>query len=193
MNDWRWNLKTKLYRCVRISFPFNIILKRENKRLESILCDIEINNKKVVDLGTGTGNVLKYFSNSNLVLGIDLTFSMLQVTRQLYPGIKLIQADALKLPVKTDSVELITAIGLSEYLSDIESLFMEAHRLLKADGFLLLTFSPGGIWTSLRLLLGYPIYPRTLNELISIASSERFRLIKDTHSVMQVQVLFQKI
>jgi ubiquinone/menaquinone biosynthesis C-methylase UbiE len=193
MTSWLWNLKAKLYRSVRKSFPFNLILKSENKRLELLLCSLDIDGKKVVDLGTGTGNALQYLTDSNFVCGIDLTFSMLKVARQLYPGVELIQADALKLPVKTNAVEIVTAVGLSEYMRDIESLFKESYRLLKTNGYLIITFSPPGIWTGLRLLIGHSIFPRTLDELKKIAQNERFQLIENHRSLMQIQVLFQKI
>lgn len=192
MNDLLWSLKAKFYRSLRANFPFNIILKGENKKLELILDSIRIKNKKVVDLGTGTGNVLQYLVSSNLVFGIDLTFSMLKTAKQFYPGANLIQANVLELSIKKKSVELVTAIGLSEYLRDIESLFKETNRILKFNGFLVLTFSPRGICTWLRLLFGHPIYSRTLADLITIAKNERFQLVQNSHSLMQGQVLFQK-
>lgn len=193
MNNFRWNLKAKLYRSLRSRFPFNLILEGENKKLELILRAIDTTNKKVIDLGTGVGNALQYLTHFKLVIGVDLTFSMLQAARQTYPGVKLIQADALLLPIKTNSIQLVTAVGLSEYLLDIESFFKEAFRILKFDGFMILTFSHRGIWSRLRLLLGHPIYPRALEELITIAKSERFQIVKNSYSLMQGQVLVKKI
>ena len=193
MNDPIWSLKAKFYRTLRTNFPFNFILKKENKKLESILGSIEIRNKKIVDLGTGTGNVLQFLVDSKLAIGIDFTFSMLQSTRQFYPEANLLQANAIKLPIKHSSVELVTAVGLSEYLKNSKSLFKETCRVLKNNGFLVLTFSPRGICSRLRLLLGHKIYPRTFTNLVAIAKSEGYQIIKNSHSLMQAQVLFQKI
>lgn len=193
MNDPLWSLKAKFYRSLRSSFPFNFILKEENKKLELILGSIEVRNKTIVDLGTGAGNVLQYLVDSKLTIGIDFTFSMLQSTRQSYPGVYLLQTNTMALPIKNNSIEVVTAVGVSEYLNNIELFFKETFRILKNDGFLVLTFSPRGIWSRLRLLLGHAIYTRTLTDLITIAKSERFQIIKNSNSLMQSQVLFQKI
>lgn len=192
MNDSLWNLNAKLYRSVRTGFPFNLILNGENRNLKLLLRSIEIKGKRVVDLGTGTGNVLYYLGDADPCLGIDLTFDMLKRAQQNYPDAKLVVADALKLPIKTDSAELMTTVGLSEYLKDVKPLFKEAYRILKDSGCLLLTFSPPGIWTRLRVLLGHPIYPRTLDELKVIALNEKFHFMRNTHSLMQGQALFEK-
>jgi ubiquinone/menaquinone biosynthesis C-methylase UbiE len=192
MNDPIWSLKAKFYRTLRTNFPFNFILKKENKKLESILGSIGISNKKTLDLGTGTGNVLQYLVDSKLTIGIDFTFSMLQSMRQYYPETNLLQANAIALPIKHGSLELVTAVGLSEYLKNVEPLFKETCQVLKKNGFLLLTFSPRGIWSRLRLLLGHKIYPRTFADLDAIAKSEGFQIIKNSNSIMQSQVLFQK-
>jgi ubiquinone/menaquinone biosynthesis C-methylase UbiE len=192
MSDLRWKLKAKLYRSIRSSFPFNLILRGENRKLELIVRSLVTTNEKVIDLGTGIGNALQYLTHFKHVIGVDFTFSMLQVARQLYPYVNLIQADALFLPIKSNSVSLVTAIGLSEYILDIEFFFREAFRILKYGGFLVFTFSPRGIWSWLRLLLGHSIYPRTLEELITIAKRERFQIVKNSYSLMQGQVLIRK-
>ena len=193
MNNSLWNLKAKLYRYLRSRFPFNLVLKGENKRLELILRSIDITGKKVIDLGTGTGNVLQFLASTDVQFGIDSTFSMLKLAKQLHTRANLIQADVLKLPIKNNSVELAVAVGLSEYLKDIKSLIMEVYHILKLNGFLVITFSPSGIWTRLRLILGHPIYPRTFEELITIAKQERFQFVKNSYSLMQGQVLFKKV
>lgn len=192
MSDLLWNLKAKLYRLLRANFPFNLILEGENKKLEIMLGSIDIANQRIIDLGTGTGNVLHYYTNFKPVIGVDLIYAMLQIARRCFPGVNYVQANALDLPIQTNSVQLITAVGLTEYVWDIESFFKEQFRILTADGFLVLTFSPQGIWTRLRLLLGHQIYPRALENLVTIAKSERFQIIKSSYSLMQGQVLFQK-
>ena len=74
MNDPIWSLKAKFYRTLRTNFPFNLILKEENKKLKLMLSSIEVSNKTIVDLGTGTGNVFQFFVDSKLTIGIDFTF-----------------------------------------------------------------------------------------------------------------------
>ncbi|UCE04460.1 MAG: class I SAM-dependent methyltransferase [bacterium] len=193
MTNLLWNLKAKFYLTIRKIIPFNLILKSENRNIEILLRSFNIKGKKVIDLGTGTGNILRYLKNSGFVLGIDRSLAMLLATKQIYPEVILIQADTLKLAIKKNSFELITAVGLSEYLKDINFLFKEVYRVLKNNGFFLMTFSPSGIWTRLRLLLGLRVYPRTLEEIVVIAEAMNFRLVRNDQTLMQAQVLFQKL
>lgn len=193
MNDFLWHVKANLYRSARKCFPFNLILKGENEKLKSLLKSVDTQKKIVLDLGTGTGNVLQFFNDANVVLAVDSNFSMLQITRRLNPGAILIQADALKLPIKSNTIHFITAVGLSEYASDIESLLNEIFRALIKNSFLILTFSPKGFWTRLRLVLGHQIFPVSLDVIERIARKEHFQKVANARSLMQEQVLFKRI
>jgi len=193
MNDFLWHVKSKFYRATRKRFPFNLILKGENKKLNILLDLVDTKGKIILDLGTGTGNVLQFLNDAHVVFAIDSNYSMLQVTKRLYPNVVLIQADALKLPVKSNSIHIITAIGLSEYVGEIESLFKEIFQAQLKDSFLVLTFSPRGFWTRLRSVLGHSIYPGTLNDMAKIARKEHFQMVNNRRTLMQEQVLFRHI
>ena len=170
-----------------------MILKGENKKLNILLNSIDRKGKIVLDLGTGTGNVLQFLNSARVVVAIDSNFSMLQVTKRLNPNVVLIQADASNLPIKLDSIHIVIAIGLSEYVREIEMLLKEISLILKRNSFLVFTFSPRGFWTRLRLLLGHSIYPRTFNDIKINARKEHFQKVSNSRSLMQEQVLFRHI
>jgi ubiquinone/menaquinone biosynthesis C-methylase UbiE len=193
MNNWLWRLKAKIYRPIRSGFPFNLVLKFENNRLNDILKSIAIKDLCVIDLGTGTGNVIQFLPEANRILGIDKTFEMLQQAWASFPNTKFIRADALAIPLKSNSVELITAIGLTEYIENLSICFSEVQRLLKRNGYFVVSYSPSGLWTRLRLLLGHAIFPKRLEQLIEIAKQEQMQLIKSSRTLMQGQILFQKV
>jgi len=192
MNKWLWQLKAKLYDSVRNWFPFSLILKAENRKVAALIESIELRQRNVVDLGTGTGNGLPLFAAANYVVALDLSYHMLRAARRNFGNVKFIQADCNRSPFKSGVFDVISAIGLSEYLSDIEAFFAESFRLLKKDGFLLMTCAPPGLWTRLRLFLGHVIYPRTIESLQSIGKKKGFRVIRISASFMQSQLLFQK-
>ena len=191
MNNLLWSLKAKLYQALRHGVPFNFILAGENKKLNRLVASLDLKTKRVIDLGTGTGNAIQFLNDAQIVLGIDVTFQMLQAAKNCYPEAKLIQADASQVPAKSNSVDVITAIGLSEYIEDINLLFSEFVRLLKNGGYLVFTFSPPAFWTSVRLLLGHRIYPRYFDEILLIAKKSRLHLVKKSRTFMQEQILFQ--
>ena len=193
MSKFFWDVKEKLYRIFRYRFPFHCIIQQENNNIERLLNSIGTNGKKIADLGTGNGNALKFFEEAIESFGVDVTFSMLRRARQLHPEVSMIQADAIRLPLQNRSVDIATAIGLSEYIKDIELLLIEVHRILKDNGHLLFTFSPFGITTIMRSMFGNRIYPRNLKQIEEIAKRMRFQVIRTEHSFMQWQVLLRKI
>ena len=193
MINYRWGLKAQLYRIFRSWFPFNIILKRENQNLKLLLQSFETKGKKVIDLGSGTGNVLQFFQDADQLWGIDITLEMLRIAKQLFPDAVLVQANVSQLPLKKESFDVVTAVGVSEYLKNPEPLFEETRRILKSTGHLLITYSPSGIWTGFRSLLGHRIYPGKLEQIKATGERTDFQFVKQTHSFMQCQVLFQKM
>ena len=193
MNKFLWDLKAKLYRMLRCRFPVHFIIQQENRNLERLLQSIEIDGRRIVDLGTGTGNALYCFAQAAESFGVDLTLSMLLAAKQIHPGVSMIQADAVTLPLQNESADIVSAIGLSEYIKAIELLFIEVHRILKDRGYFLFTFSPYGIFTALRFLLGNRIYPRSMEQIEQIATKVGFQVVHTGHSFMQRQVLFHKI
>ncbi|MBC8183072.1 class I SAM-dependent methyltransferase [candidate division KSB1 bacterium] len=192
MNKLLWNLKTRYYKLFRSFYPFQRILNKENSNLVTLINQVELKGKSVLDLGVGTGNVLEYLNGAKSIIGLDFTYSMLLEARESYPNLPFIQADALSIPVKTKSMDMITAVGLIEYIKDIIPFFEETCRILKNGGCLVLTFSPANFWTRMRLLLGHPIYVRTSDQLKGVIQQYNFQIIDYQQSMMQHQVLLQK-
>jgi len=191
MTNLRWRLK-RWFIVLRDSLPFNSILKRENENFRLLLSAMGSGPKKVLDLGVGTGNVLRQLSESFQRFAIDFTLSMLKTTKKHFPSAHLVQADASILPFKSGSFDLVTAVGLLEYIQDIIPLFNEVCRTLKKEGFFIFTFAPRNLWSGLRILLGHQIRMRKLEQINSLVNICEFELVEVRHTMMQVQVLIKK-
>ncbi|NOZ61441.1 MAG: class I SAM-dependent methyltransferase [Calditrichaeota bacterium] len=191
MTNLRWRLK-RWFILLRDSFPVNSILKRENKNFRTLLSATGAGPQRVLDLGVGTGNVLRQFSDSFQCFAIDFTFSMLKTTKKNFPAAHLAQADANILPFKSEIFALVTAVGLLEYIEDTIPLFNEVCRVLKKKGFFIFTFAPKNLWSCLRILLGHQIRMRKLEQINSLANICEFELVEVRHTIMQVQVLIKK-
>jgi len=118
--------------------------------------------------------------------------SMLKMTKKRFPSAHLAQADASFLPFKSSSFDLVTAVGLLEYIHDTIPLFNEVYRTLRKEGFFILTFAPRNLWSGVRILLGHQIRMRNLEQINSLANIYEFELIEVKHTMMQVQVLIKK-
>jgi ubiquinone/menaquinone biosynthesis C-methylase UbiE len=94
-------------------------------------------NSSILDLGCGTGNILKiaeqYFEN---LYGIDVSFSMLRKAKEICPKAKLIRASADKLPFKPNTFDCVTLYSVLHHIYDIESVLEEIYVVLVNGGVL---------------------------------------------------------
>ena len=128
-------------------------------------------DKLVLDLCTGTGDLLpilkKRFGN---VVGADFCLPMLQFARSKNEkSTEIMQADALCLPFKDQSFDIVTvAFGVRNF-EDLEKGLREIQRVLKSDGkILVLEF---GQPNSLFFGSLYSFYSKYLMPLIGGAIS----------------------
>jgi SAM-dependent methyltransferase len=92
-----------------------------------------------LDLGCGTGGALDMLgTGAGQVIGLDLRPEGLADTRRRRPDGWLVQADAVRLPLRDATVDVITALDVLEHLDD-EAALDEIHRVLRPCGVLLLT------------------------------------------------------
>jgi demethylmenaquinone methyltransferase/2-methoxy-6-polyprenyl-1,4-benzoquinol methylase len=93
--------------------------------------------RDVLDLCCGTGDIARLFNAR--VVGADFTGPMLQVAANrdgtsIGPRIHWVQADALRLPFKDESFDVVSiGYGLRN-LADIGAGLREAHRVLRPGG-----------------------------------------------------------
>jgi len=103
---------------------------------------------KVLDLCTGTGDLLPLLAERcKEVVGGDFCEPMLDIARERYPKIKLVQCDALNLPFENDSFDAVTVAFGVRNLESLDKGLREMNRVLK----------PGG--TLVVLEFGQPTFP----------------------------------
>ncbi len=166
--------------------------------------------------GLGLGTLAR---TARRVIGLDLTPSLLTVARRTYGGrVPLVRGDAADLPFANGSFDAVLCFEAVYYFPDPAVFLREAHRVLRADGVLLLCsvnpdwldFNPSPysyryppaseIWQMLRnsgfaptMMGAFPAQPRTGWERIA-SSLKRFavrrRLIP---SSMRGKALFKRL
>lgn len=100
-----------------------------------------IDNKKIIDLGCGNGNMSKYFANNNAesILGVDISNNMLNEAKEINNDEKITY---LKLPLEdinsiNDRFDLAFSSLAFHYIEDFKKLIKDIHSLLNKDGILL--------------------------------------------------------
>ncbi|BBB32356.1 hypothetical protein TTHT_0790 [Thermotomaculum hydrothermale] len=89
-----------------------------------------------VDLGIGDGRIVDYLKKiSEKFYGIDISSKMLENCLKNHGNLDLINADLdFSIPLKSESVDLITAYFLFVHLKDAKGFIEEVYRVLKNNG-----------------------------------------------------------
>lgn len=110
----------------------------ERKQLFPALPNIK--GKKVLDVGAGTGRLtLELYKLGAEVTALDVSEKMLQELKKKNKNIETVVGDAENLPFPDNTFDMVTAAFLIVHLKDPIRFFDEAYRVLKNDGFFLVT------------------------------------------------------
>lgn len=119
------------------------------KLLSSVFKSYNIDKQRdlLFDLGCGTGLNLMSFSNQCRTVGADRSFTALGFCRQRnVQGV--FQCEAGSIPLKSDSVDVVTALDVLEHLQEDTEALKEIHRALKPGGLFIATVPAYGfLWS----------------------------------------------
>jgi ubiquinone/menaquinone biosynthesis C-methylase UbiE len=95
----------------------------------------------VIDIGAEAGRFSLLASNNNVtVIGIDIDAYSLRRLKQKNKDVTVIQADARKIPIKSDTCDAVFMIEVIDYIPEILDTIGECRRILKADFPLVFSF-----------------------------------------------------
>ncbi len=113
-----------------------------------------------LDVGTGTGEMLKKSKNEGLKVGVDMALGMLKEARRKCPQCYFLLADAENMPFKDSSFKTITLSLVYRHLADREAFLKEARRILKKEGGIgILDINRIKGTPLLLFLMNYPLKP----------------------------------
>ena len=95
--------------------------------------------KKILDVGCGTGKLVKYFNDNGFeALGCDKSPEAIKIAKTVNDSSSIKKATATSLPFKNHTFDLVTAISVIEHLTEngAENFIAEAKRVLRPNGFL---------------------------------------------------------
>lgn len=121
------NKKTMMYYLCRV--PANRAL---------IPAILKLENKKILDVGLGSGYYTKLLLEKNKVTGIDQNPHLCELPITVYKG----DATELKSIVKGEEFDIILSTWMTDYLNPekVQKFFSEAKAILKNEGKLMVTF-----------------------------------------------------
>lgn len=113
------------------------------RRIDQMVKSLAEKTKKelFLDLGCGTGNVLKLGKNHfRKAMGVDISFNMLMQAKR--NGLEVIQADILFLPFKPLLFDVVSIFSVLHHIYDYSAVFNQIGRVLKDGGYFYSDWDP---------------------------------------------------
>lgn len=105
--------------------------------------DYVIPGDKVLDLGCGNGRFFEFLKDKDInYIGVDFSERLIEIAKKKYPKVKFQVADALNLPFPNNYFDKIYSIAVLHHIPSEQfrmQFLEEARRILKPNGFLILT------------------------------------------------------
>jgi SAM-dependent methyltransferase len=99
--------------------------------------------RKVLDIGSGAGNMAHHLAHYGQVIGVDPNARPLAVAARR--GLDVMQSSGDSLPFASDMFDLVALLDTVEHIPDEFSVFQECLRILKPGGKLVVTV-PAFMW-----------------------------------------------
>ena len=135
----------------------------------------------VIDVGCGVGSNLPLLKSMGFkVIGIDSESYGLSFAKNL-SEVLLINGDALNLPVKSNSIELVIATDILEHLDDDSVGIKEIHRTLTREGKVILTVPAFEFLWGIQDVVGMHKRRYSKNEFLKKVEREGFTVLKSSY------------
>ena len=132
---------TKQEHIIWTTHQLNPILKflytERYKRAAKLINKNSLNrDQKIIDLGCGAGDFLPYLDNSENIIGVDIYKENLMNAKTCLKDKKydFICSDIERLPLKKESVDVITCISVIEHMENIDKLLENVFESLGKNG-----------------------------------------------------------
>jgi ubiquinone/menaquinone biosynthesis C-methylase UbiE len=109
---------------------------------------------RLLDVGGGYGRLAGPLAERHDVTLCDISSGMLDEARNIWPELKLVQANAQDLPFDDGEFDAVLALDLVAHLPELEAGLRELARVLRPDGTLVFDTSNASPWW----VLAYPAY-----------------------------------
>ena len=110
--------------------PVRFFLAQRDRKVTKILQQYSWNS--LCDVGCGSGDYLTSFANKEKIIGVDYSEKMLSLAKKnKQNNFHLCCGNATQIPLKNNAVDALVAIGLTDYLNNIEPFLKECFRIAK--------------------------------------------------------------
>jgi len=154
-----------------------------NQRLK-IMAGLVDKNQKVLDLGCGTGSFIKFLNKKNKEIeGVEISEKVAKIGQN--QGLKIKISDLHQtFPYNKNTFNTITAGEIIEHIYDTDFFLKEIKRILKPNGFLILS-TPNIATLGRRLMLLFGINPLIETSLTQGSGHIRYFTINSLQKLLE--------
>lgn len=124
-----------------------------NRLNQIIKCMPSKNGIKVLDAGCGEGHLIEKLNKKNFYYGVDITDIALQKAKKRCPHAEFYKMDLSKIDFNDGFFDVVICTEVLEHIFDYKKVINELKRVLKKDGYLILTFPNEMLWILSRFFL----------------------------------------
>ena len=137
MDNYKKRIRESFNRRANTYDNYAIIQKEVAGRIFDRLTGIKIQPKSILDLGCGTGSLTQKISAlypNAKIIPLDFSEEMLRICRTKVNKANFICADIENIPLDEPCFDLIISSLTFHWATDLYSIFLKIHKLLKDDG-----------------------------------------------------------
>ena len=165
--------------------PFGRRTDRVEKEMLGYFLSDVFDVRSLLEVGCGTGHFARWFAGKGITtVGLDASFPMLGMSKELCAEVGVVQGDATRLPFEDDSFDVVAMITVLEFLDEPEKALAEALRVARRGLLLgvLNSISPIMLWRRLRQSGTYGkvhfYSPRVLERLVKRTLGDRAGVVR---------------
>jgi len=142
------------YKNIYKEAQFEADLRRKNRLRFCFSSDIK--KKRILSVGSGPGVDVEFLVDKNEVHAIDISEEVLEIAKSKGLIPHNIDLNSLSnFPFESESFDVVIATDILEHIFDPKKVLIEIHRVLKTDGFAVLSVPNHFYWQRrLSILLG---------------------------------------
>lgn len=135
------NKKGKTYEIYHTSNPFIKYLgNRLLNKVEKLLININANQLKGIDIGSGEGHMLHKLKSKNIIdsiIGVDLDEERIQYAREHFPDIEFFIEDIYNMNMTNNQFDYVIATEILEHLPKPDVALNIFDELTKKEGYII--------------------------------------------------------
>ncbi len=137
---------------------------------------------EILDLGCGDGRSVPIWNVFGRATGIDLSAAAVEQAGRNFPGLKFVCGDAVHSPFEDNSFDIVISQEVVEHIENQTAYVDECHRLLRKDGYLVLTTPNKYYFDNLK---GGNYSKQPIEKIMT--SAELHRLLKNKFQVIRME------